>query len=174
MHMPAKCIKTGWSGASLVAQWLRICLPKQETRVQSLVRDDSICCGATKPVYHEHWICALEARNCNLLKPMCPRACTLQQEKPPQWEAPALQLESSPCSSQQEKTPSSSEDPAQPKINKIILFLKLADFASKFILSGASQGCSHGHEHSTGFVGSPVAWRKRWLWKMRPPCHTRG
>ena len=34
---------------------------------------------------------------------LCSRACTLQQEKPPQWEACAPQLESSPCSPQLEK-----------------------------------------------------------------------
>ena len=31
-----------------------------------------------------------------LLKPVCPRAHALQQEKPPQWQACAWQLESSP------------------------------------------------------------------------------
>ncbi|KAJ8783985.1 hypothetical protein J1605_009028 [Eschrichtius robustus] len=40
--------------ASLVAQWLRIRLPMQGTRVQALVREDSTCCGATKPVYHNY------------------------------------------------------------------------------------------------------------------------
>ena len=33
-----------------------------------------------------------------------PRAHDLQQEKPPQWEACAPQLESSPCSQQLEET----------------------------------------------------------------------
>ena len=37
-------------GASLVAQWLRICLPMQETRVRALVWEDPTCRGATKPV----------------------------------------------------------------------------------------------------------------------------
>ena len=31
------------SGASLVAQWLRICLPMQGTQVRSLVREDLTC-----------------------------------------------------------------------------------------------------------------------------------
>ena len=31
-----------------------------------------------------------------LLKPVCPGACALEQERPPQWEVCALQLESSP------------------------------------------------------------------------------
>ena len=38
--------------ASLVAQWLRICLPMQETRVRALVWEDPTCHGATKPVSH--------------------------------------------------------------------------------------------------------------------------
>ena len=41
-------------GTSLVAQWLRICLPMQGTRVRALVREDPTCCGATKPVSHNY------------------------------------------------------------------------------------------------------------------------
>ena len=41
-------------GASLVAQWLRICLPMQDTRVRILVREDPTCHGATKPVRHNY------------------------------------------------------------------------------------------------------------------------
>ena len=37
-------------GASLVAQWLRICLPMQGTRVRALVWEDPTCRGATGPV----------------------------------------------------------------------------------------------------------------------------
>ena len=40
--------------AFLVAQWLRICLPMQGTRVQALVREDPTCHGATKPVHHNY------------------------------------------------------------------------------------------------------------------------
>ena len=39
-------------GASLVAQWLRIQLPMQGTRVQALVQKDPTCHRATKPVRH--------------------------------------------------------------------------------------------------------------------------
>ena len=39
-------------GTSLVAQWLRIRLPMQGTRVRALVREDPTCHGATKPVRH--------------------------------------------------------------------------------------------------------------------------
>ena len=40
--------------ASLVAQWLRIRLQMQGTRVRALVREDPTCCGATKPVRHNY------------------------------------------------------------------------------------------------------------------------
>ena len=38
--------------ASLVAQWLRVCLPMQGTRVRALVWEDPTCHGATGPVSH--------------------------------------------------------------------------------------------------------------------------
>ena len=63
------CIRT-----SLGTQWLRIRLPRQETRVRALVLDT--CRRATKPVHHNYWACALEpagpsywAREPQLLKP---------------------------------------------------------------------------------------------------------
>ena len=62
--------------ASLVAQWLRICLPMQGTRVRALVWEDPICRGATRPVSHNYWACASGA-------------CAPQQERPRQWEARA-------------------------------------------------------------------------------------
>ena len=52
-------------GASLVAQWLRICLPMQGTRVQALVREDPTCRRATKPVSHNYRACALEPTSHN-------------------------------------------------------------------------------------------------------------
>ena len=42
------------SRASLVAQWLRIRLPVQGTRVQALVWEDPTCRGATGPVNHNY------------------------------------------------------------------------------------------------------------------------
>ena len=64
-------------GTSLVAQWLRICLPTQGTQVRALVREDPTCHGATKPVHHNYWACALELARHNywahvpqLLKPV--------------------------------------------------------------------------------------------------------
>ena len=41
-------------GTSLVAQWLRICLPMQGTRVRALLREDPTCRGATKPLHHNY------------------------------------------------------------------------------------------------------------------------
>ena len=80
--------------ASLVAQWLRICLPTQGTRVRSLVWEAPTCRRATKPVRHNYWACALEPASHNYWRPRAttteactPRACAPQQEKPPQWEA---------------------------------------------------------------------------------------
>ena len=87
--------------ASLVAQWLRIHLPMQGTRVRSLVREDPTHCRATKPMRHNHWACALEPASHNywahvpqLLSPRAttteahmPRARVPQQEKALQWEA---------------------------------------------------------------------------------------
>ena len=56
-------------GASLVAQWLRSCLPMQGTRVWALVWEDPTCRGATGPVRHNYWACASGA-------------CAPQQERP--------------------------------------------------------------------------------------------
>ena len=41
-------------GASLVAQWLRIRLPMQGTRVRALVQEGPTGRGATKPVCHNY------------------------------------------------------------------------------------------------------------------------
>ena len=42
--------KESW--ASLVARWLRVCLPMQGTRVRALVWEDPTCRGAAGPVSH--------------------------------------------------------------------------------------------------------------------------
>ena len=55
-------------GTSLVAQWLRVCLPMQGTRVRALVWEDPTCRGATRPVSHNYWACTSGA-------------CALQQER---------------------------------------------------------------------------------------------
>ena len=40
--------------ASLVAQWLRICLPMQGTRLEALDWEDPTCHRATRPVRHNY------------------------------------------------------------------------------------------------------------------------
>jgi len=84
--------------------------------------EDPTCCAAAKPMRPNYWACALEPGSCSywthvpqLLKSTDPRAHAPQQEKPPQWEARALQLERSPRSQQLEKSPHSNEDAAQPE-----------------------------------------------------------
>ena len=47
-------IRNAVSRTSLVAQWLRIHLPMQGTRVQALVREDPTCRGAAKPMHHNY------------------------------------------------------------------------------------------------------------------------
>ena len=47
-------LKKEKQGASLVAQWLRIRLPMQGTRVRALVWEDPTCRGATRPVSHNY------------------------------------------------------------------------------------------------------------------------
>ena len=42
-------LKNPTNGTSPVAQWIRICLLRQETWVQFLVREDSTCCRVAKP-----------------------------------------------------------------------------------------------------------------------------
>ena len=86
-------------GASLVAQWLRIRLPVQGTRVRSLVWEDPTCRRATKPMRHNYWAHApqLLSLRAATTEPCMPRARALQQEKPPQWEARAPQWRVAPA-----------------------------------------------------------------------------
>ena len=72
--------------ASVLAQWLRLRLATQETLVRPLVLGDPTCRGALRP-------CTTAAEPV-LWSPQAatqgactPRACALQQEKPPRGEA---------------------------------------------------------------------------------------
>ena len=62
-----------------MTKWIRIHLPLQGTQVCFLVWEDSKCCEATKPVSCNYWAqaCVLQ-----ILKPMRPRASTLQLLRP--------------------------------------------------------------------------------------------
>ena len=57
------------------------------------------------------WNLCSRAQEPQLWKAMHRIACAPQQEKPPQWEAHAPQLESSPCSPQLEKSLHNNKDP---------------------------------------------------------------
>ena len=83
-------VKSMGPRAFLVVQWLRFCLLMKGTRVWSLAQEDPTCLGAAKPIGHNYGSGT-------------PKAHAQQWEKPPQWEAWALQLESSPHSPQLEK-----------------------------------------------------------------------
>ena len=54
IYLNQKSLTKNTLGASLVAQWLRICLPMQGTRVRALVWEDPTCRGATRPVSHNY------------------------------------------------------------------------------------------------------------------------
>ena len=82
------------------------------------VQEDHSRHGVTKLVSHQLLSLGSRAGQSQLLKLVCPRACAPQEEKPSQYKAHTLQLESSPCSQRLEKSWCSNEDPAQPKINK--------------------------------------------------------
>ena len=66
-----KKFKIGVVGTSLVAQWLRIHLPMQRTRVRSLVQEDPTCHGATKPMRHNYWAHVPQLLNPQALGPVC-------------------------------------------------------------------------------------------------------
>ena len=50
--MDGLTLKKKKKGASLVAQWLRVCLLMQGTRVRALAWEDPTCRGAAGPVSH--------------------------------------------------------------------------------------------------------------------------
>ena len=99
-----KLIRNVNFGASLVVQWLRICLPIQETQVQSLLQEDPICHETAKPTHCNCWSpWALEPG-------LCTRDATAMRSH-------GLQLENSPCVPQLERKPEcSNKDPLQSNI----------------------------------------------------------
>ena len=123
-------------GTSLVAQWLRICLPMQETRARSLVREVPTCHGAAKPVCHNYWACSLEPMNHNYW------ACTPQLLKPAHPE-PVLHNKKSPHSPQLEKSPRAAMKTQRSQKNKkntknypwilYLILMKLVSIQSKYL-----------------------------------------
>ena len=98
---------------SLVAHWLRIHLPMQGTRVQSLIQGDPTCLGATKPLRHNYWAHAPQLLKPARLEPVLRNQRSHCNEKTvhcnKEWP-PLPATRESPCRN---------EDPTQPKINKI-------------------------------------------------------
>ena len=101
---PNNLIKKWAAGASLVAQWLGVCLPVQGTRVRALVWEDPTCRGAAGPVSHDYWACASGA-------------CAPQRERPQWWEARTPWWGVAPACHNWRKPSHRNEDPAQ-AINK--------------------------------------------------------
>ena len=102
--------------------------------------------GATKPMCHNYWACALEPMVCN--------------EKPLQWEAQALQLQSRPHSPQLEKTHVQQWRPNTAKNKYIKLCFKKIKTEIPVYLSRASFLCKEKKvkKNQVGdFAGGPVA-----------------
>ena len=103
-------------GTPLVMHWIRICLSMQGLQVSSLVREDTTCREASKPMCHNYWA-------------HVPRMSAPKPERPPQWEARSLKLQSSLCSPQLEKAHVQQRSPSVAKeIVKLIKFKKENDF----------------------------------------------
>ena len=111
-------LKKVWGGF-LMAQWLRIHLPMQETQVQSLIWEEPPCCGATESMHHNYQACALELGICSYcslltLEPM------LHNKRSYLSENPLIQTRVAPACHNNRKPARSNEDPVLPKINKWI------------------------------------------------------
>ena len=65
---------------SLVAQWLRNHLLIQVTWIRALVWEDPTCHGATKPVHHKYWACALEPACHKTWSPRAYNLCSATRE----------------------------------------------------------------------------------------------
>ena len=102
---------------SLVAQWIGIHLAIQGTQVRSPGQGRSDVPQSIWLSFHNCWALSSRAWEPQPLKPTPPGACAGQQEKPGQWEALASERDRFPHSPQLEKSLSSHEDPAQPKIS---------------------------------------------------------
>ena len=115
-----------------MAQWLGVRLPMQGTWVRALVREDPTCRGATKPMRHNSWDCALEptshnywARVPQLLKLVCLEP-VLHNERSHRNEKPAHRNEEKPPLATTRKSPRAATETqySQKYINKINKFIK--------------------------------------------------
>ena len=97
-----RSIRNDGCRTSLVAQWLRIHLPMQETRVRALVWEDPTCRGATKPMRHNYWACSLERVSHKYWSPCTLSLCSATREATA-TRSPHSATKSSPHSPQVEK-----------------------------------------------------------------------
>ena len=85
--------------ASLVVQWLRICLAMQGIWVWSLVWEDPTCQGANKPRCHSYWACTLEPASRNYCS-LCALEAVLCNKRSHCKRRPHTATKTSPCSPQ--------------------------------------------------------------------------
>ena len=113
-NSPQEAIVTSWTVLSRINKWNSL----MAQWIRSLVRKDSTCLRATKPMHHNSWAWEPELQSpmLQLLKPTCsrahepqllspctanaeahvPRACAPQYENPLWWEAHAPQQKVAP------------------------------------------------------------------------------
>ena len=96
--------------AFLVAQWLRIRLPMQGTRVQALVQKDPTCRRATKPACHNYWVCALQPASHNYWSPHAYSPYSTTREATT-MRSPHTSTKSSPGSTELEKARAQQQRP---------------------------------------------------------------
>ena len=83
------------SGTFLVAQWLRLHMSMQGTRVWTLVQDDPTCCRVANPVCRNYW--ALYTMSHNTLEP------ALWKREATSVRSLGTTMKSGPCLPQREK-----------------------------------------------------------------------
>ena len=91
-------------------QWIMIQLSMQGTRVQSLVREESICCTETKPTHHNFWAQEPQILKPEHLDPVLHNKRSHHNENPLQRRVALL--------STTRQSPDSNKDTAQPKMIK--------------------------------------------------------
>ena len=149
---------------SPAVQWLRIRLPMQGTGVRFLVREDPTCCRATKLVGQNYWARCLEPASCNCwactlhllilhattTEAQAPRAWTLQQERPQQWEACAPQRRVAPLTASREspRAATKTQRSQKKKNTKMPLILNQKTNIDKYYEPIAAQRNKlHGHQY---------------------------
>ena len=100
------------------------------------------------------------------MKPTGPRACALQEKKPPQWEARALQLERSPCSLQLQKACTQQQKLSVAKNNKQILKQKLLKLTINY-----TKISKHKANIQKSIIFLYAEWMNKWNLKLKTHCY---